>query len=56
MGPPAAGLLAAVWGVYLGGAAAAAGATHLSHGLVFVCPLVLLLLVIVVATVTFRQR
>jgi hypothetical protein len=53
---PGTGLLAAVWGIYLGGAAAAAVATRLSHVLVFVFPLALLLLVIVVAAVTFRQR
>jgi uncharacterized membrane protein YoaK (UPF0700 family) len=51
-----AGLLAAVWLVYLGGAVVAGAATLLDRALAVVFPIVLVMIVIVTATVHFRTR
>ncbi len=51
-----AGLLAAVWLVYLGGAAAAAAATRLDRALAVVLPTSLVAMVIVTAALCFRKR
>ena len=49
-------LLAAVWLVYLGGAAAAAAATILDPVLAVVLPIAVVAIVIVTATLRFRKR
>jgi uncharacterized membrane protein YoaK (UPF0700 family) len=51
-----AGLLAAVWIVYLGGAAAAAAATILDPVLAVILPIAVVTIVIVTATLRFRKR
>jgi uncharacterized membrane protein YoaK (UPF0700 family) len=51
-----AGLLAAVWLVYLGGAVAAGTVTLLDRTLAVVFPIVLVLIVIVTAMIHFRTR
>jgi uncharacterized membrane protein YoaK (UPF0700 family) len=51
-----AGLLAAVWLVYLGGAVVAGAATLLDRALAVVFPVVVVMIVIVTAAVHFRTR
>jgi len=53
--PSHAGLLAAVWFVYVGGAAVAAAATFLGQLLAFVLPIAVISVVITIAAVCFRQ-
>lgn len=60
LGPPTrsvrgAGLLAAVWAVYIGGAVAAAVAMRRDQVLVVVFPIAVILMVIVTAVVWFRR-
>jgi uncharacterized membrane protein YoaK (UPF0700 family) len=51
-----AGLLAAVWLVYLGGAVVAGAATSLDPALAVVFPIIVVMIVIVTAAVRFRTR
>jgi uncharacterized membrane protein YoaK (UPF0700 family) len=51
-----AGLLAAVWLVYLGGAIAAGAATILHRALAVVFPIALVIVVIITAAIRFRTR